>query len=104
MSITLLLLLETQPEEVPFLLLRGAWTDEEDYMLVCLFLRIGRKWSKMTKFIEGRNENAIKNRFFLLFENRKDMKLSSPDLLKMVRRRKEKLEKTITMPQDDRLT
>jgi hypothetical protein len=68
-----------------------VWTDEEDYLLVTLFLRIGKKWSKMTKIIEGRNENAIKNRFFLMFENRKQIKLSNPDLIKMVRRRKEKI-------------
>lgn len=49
----------------------------------------------MAKLIEGRNENAIKNRFFLVFENRRETKLSSPDLLKMVRRRKEKLEKKL---------
>jgi hypothetical protein len=39
---------------IPFLF-RGAWTDEEDYELMDLFLKLGKKWSKMTKFIDGRN-------------------------------------------------
>jgi hypothetical protein len=67
-----------------------------------LFLRMGKRWSKMTKLIEGRNENAIKNRFFLMFENRRDKRLSSPDLVKMVRRRKEKIEKKIAPSTEDR--
>jgi hypothetical protein len=64
---TLHLLPPTQSQEVQFLLFRGAWTDEEDYQLITLFLKLGKKWSKMTKFIDGRNENSIKNRFFLMF-------------------------------------
>lgn len=58
---------EAQPEEVVVFLCRGSWTDEEDYELICLFLRFGKKWSKMAKHIQGRNENSIKNRFFLMF-------------------------------------
>ncbi len=74
-----------------FMRFRGAWTDEEDYLLSSLFLKLGKKWSKMTKIIEGRNENAIKNRFFLMFENKKEIRLTNSDLVKMVRRRKDKL-------------
>lgn len=49
----------------------------------------------MAKYIPGRNENSIKNRFFLMFENRKDNRLTNSDLAKIVKRRKEKLEKKI---------
>ena len=45
----------------------------------------------MTKFIEGRNENSIKNRFFLLFENKAKSKLSNSDLVKLAKRKKDKL-------------
>jgi hypothetical protein len=45
----------------------------------------------MTRYIEGRNENAIKNRFFLIFENKAKDKLSLADLVKLARRKKEKL-------------
>lgn len=39
-----------------------------------------------------------------MFENRRDTRLSSPDLLKMVRRRKEKIEKKIAPSTDDKNT
>lgn len=42
-------------KKVTIILFRGAWTDEEDYELMSLFLKLGKKWSKMTKFIDGRN-------------------------------------------------
>jgi len=51
----------------------------------------------MTRFIEGRNENSIKNRFFLMFENKKDGRLTNSDLVKMVRRRKDKLERKLAI-------
>lgn len=74
---------------------KGCWKDSEDYLLVTLFLKFGKKWSRMARFIEGRNENAIKNRFFLMFENKKDLRLTNSDLLKLARRRKLKLERKL---------
>lgn len=85
------LLPETQPQKVKNMIFRGPWTDAEDYQLICLFMSNGKKWSKMAKFIEGRNENSIKNRFFLMFENRKEGRLSNSDLTKLVKRKREKL-------------
>lgn len=52
------------------------WEDEEDYTLILLYLKYGKKWQSFVKYIDGRNENAIKNRFVLLFEGKKDRKLA----------------------------
>ena len=49
----------------------------------------------MTRFIEGKNENSIKNRFFLVFENKLKTKLSNSDLIKLVKRKKDKFEQSI---------
>lgn len=54
----------------------------------------------MAKFIEGRNQNSIKNRFFLMFENKKQGRLTNSDLTKLVKRKKEKLEKKMTKSQE----
>ena len=62
-----------------------------------LFLENGKKWSKLAKTIEGRNENAIKNRFSLMFKGKKDTSLSHSDLIKVVRRKARKLEKELGM-------
>lgn len=42
---------------------RGAWTEEEDIKLFRCFLQTGKKWSELSKMIENRTENAVKNRF-----------------------------------------
>lgn len=55
MQRTLLLLFKTRSQKVNIALFRGAWTDEEDYLLITLFLKLGRRWSKIAKVIEGRN-------------------------------------------------
>jgi hypothetical protein len=62
-----------------------------------LFIKLGKKWSKMTKFIEGRNENSIKNRFFLMFESKNEARYSNSDLVKMVRRRMDKISRKLAI-------
>lgn len=44
-------LLKAQLKEVIFMIFRGFWSDNEDYELIKLFLKYGRKWSKMTQYI-----------------------------------------------------
>lgn len=39
------------------------WTLEEDIELAKLYIRIGPKWSKISKQFTGRNDNQLKNRF-----------------------------------------
>lgn len=41
----------------------GQWTKQEDELLMKKYKEIGSKWSKMSKFFEHRNANALKNRW-----------------------------------------
>ncbi|OHT00357.1 Myb-like DNA-binding domain containing protein [Tritrichomonas foetus] len=39
------------------------WTREEDTILISKFYELGRQWSKMSVFFEGRTGTALKNRW-----------------------------------------
>ena len=43
---------------------KGNWTEEEDYNIFSLFQKYGAKWCKLVRFFRGRTENSIKNRFY----------------------------------------
>ena len=45
---------------------KGEWSEEEDQVLVSTQLKIGNQWAVLTKYLPGRTDNAIKNRFHAL--------------------------------------
>jgi hypothetical protein len=38
------------------------------------FIKLGKKWAEISKVLNGRTENAIKNRFNLLMEKEGELK------------------------------
>lgn len=43
---------------------RGSWSQEEDEQIFELYQKFGTSWSKIAKYMPGRPENSIKNRFY----------------------------------------
>lgn len=43
---------------------RGCWNEEEDEQIFELYQKFGTSWSKIAKYMPGRPENSIKNRFY----------------------------------------
>lgn len=43
---------------------KGQWTIEEDVIIFNFFQNYGPKWAFISKFLPGRTENSIKNRFY----------------------------------------
>lgn len=43
---------------------KGGWTPEEDDKIRKLQAELGNQWAKMVKFLPGRSDNSIKNRFW----------------------------------------
>ncbi len=43
---------------------KGNWSEEEDYNIFVLFNKYGSKWCQIANYFEGRTENSIKNRFY----------------------------------------
>jgi hypothetical protein len=55
---------------------KGPWTKDEDLMLLSHIIENAgeKKWCRLVKILEGRTENAIKNRFQLVFAKLKKKK------------------------------
>lgn len=45
---------------------RGVWTPEEDSILLEKYNEYGGRWAVIARFLNGRKDNAVKNRFKLL--------------------------------------
>ena len=43
---------------------KGNWTTAEDELIFQLYQKYGSSWSKIAKYVPGRTENSIKNRFY----------------------------------------
>jgi len=45
---------------------KGSWSAEEDAIICTLQMRYGNQWSKITKRLNGRTDNSVKNRYHVL--------------------------------------
>ena len=46
-------------------IIKGIWSEKEENLLFSTQLKIGNKWYELAKLLLGRNENDIKNHFYL---------------------------------------
>jgi hypothetical protein len=50
---------------------KGAWTMEEDVKLLTAVVKLGKKWSEISKMLLNRTENSVKNRWKSLLKKYK---------------------------------
>ena len=51
-------------------LVKGKWSEEEDNFILMQHQFIGNRWSEISKLMQGRTENSVKNRFKSLIRKR----------------------------------
>lgn len=51
---------------------KGAWSPEEDSLIIKYYSKFGRNWSLIAKKIEGRNGKQIRERFVNYLEKKED--------------------------------
>ncbi|KAL8274617.1 hypothetical protein Esti_001446 [Eimeria stiedai] len=59
---------------------RGGWTIDEDIYILRKQAVVGNRWAAIAKRLEGRTENAVKNRFISLTNRREQLLQLPPDL------------------------
>lgn len=57
--------------------IEGEWSFEEDLIILTQHKVVGNKWSKISKMLQGRTENSVKNRLNSLIKNAKQNMNSS---------------------------
>ena len=67
---------------------KGKWTDAEDIIILESQLELGNKWSEISKKLNRRTENAVKNRWKCLLTKAKKTHLSSINPIEEYIRRK----------------
>lgn len=58
----------------------GQWSEEEDELLLSMYLKHGSQWSKLSKFFKNRSANSLKNRWNYFVSKRLDKDDSKVDL------------------------
>ena len=64
---------------------RKEWTSEEEMTLLELIVKNGRKWALISKFLTGRNEHTVKNRYISILRTlKKKGKKVNPNIFQEV--------------------
>lgn len=49
---------------------KRPWSTEEDHIIIESHRRLGNCWSRIAKFLNGRSDNSVKNRFYVTLRRR----------------------------------
>ncbi len=54
---------------------KDAWTDDEDKKIVAAQSRLGNRWAKISKYLQGRSETSIKARWYSTLQPRSSVSI-----------------------------